>query len=465
MAGETDLRGRLEPADLEAAVQEARIETVVTAFPDLYGRLVGKRIHAPFYLEEVARDGAHACNYLLACDMEMDPTPGYRFTSWETGYGDFHMLPDAGTLREAAWLERSAIVLCDLVDEETGEPVEVAPRRILERQVARLAEHGLVPMMGSELEFYLFRESLADARRKGFRDLATAVDYIEDYHLLSGGYVEDVLGAIRRSVHDSAIPVEFSKGEWGPGQHEINLRYAEAREMADRHVLYKLAAKDVAAAAGASLTFMAKLDAALAGSSLHVHTSLVDESGASAFAGDEPLAGTPVTSSPRFRHWLGGLLAHAHELGWLFAPNVNSYKRYQPGTFAPTGIAWSWDNRTSGFRGVGSGPSLRVECRIPGGDANPYLAYAALLAAGLDGLERELDPGPAFEGDVYAAEGLPQVPRSLPEAIDALAGSGFAREAFGEDVLEHLLHFARTEQRCFESAVTDWERVRFFERG
>jgi glutamine synthetase len=210
---------------------------------------------------------------------------------------------------------------------------------------------------------------------------------------------------------------------------------------------------------------MAKLDAGLAGSSLHVHTSLVDGQGASAFAGDEPLPGTPATSSARFRHWLGGLLAHAHELGWFFAPNVNSYKRYQAGTFAPTGIAWSWDNRTAGFRGVGSGPSLRVECRIPGGDANPYLAYAALLAAGLDGIERELEPGPAFEGDVYAADGLDQVPRSLPEAIAALEGSAFARQAFGDDVVDHLLHFARTEQRTFEAAVTDWERVRFFERG
>jgi glutamine synthetase len=459
------LRGRFDPRQLEAAIGEGRIETVVTAFPDLYGRLVGKRIHAPFYLEEVAGHGVHACDYLLACDMEMDPTPGYAFTSWETGYGDFHMKPDPGTLREAAWLERSAVVLCDLLDEDTGEPVEVAPRQILKRQIARLAERDLVPMMGSELEFYLFRESYADVRRKGFRGLATAVDYVEDYHVLSGGYVEDVVGAIRRHVHDSGIPIEFSKGEWGPGQHEINLRYAEALEMADRHVLYKLAAKDIAAAAGCAITFMAKLDAKLAGSSLHVHTSLVDGHGRSAFAGDEPLPGTPATSAPRFRHWLGGLLAHAHELGWFFAPNVNSYKRYQAGTFAPTGIAWSWDNRTSGFRGVGSGPSLRVECRIPGGDANPYLAYAALLAAGLDGIEREIEPGPAFEGDVYAAEGLPRVPHSLPEAIAALEASQFARSAFGDAVVEHLLHFARTEQRTFESAVTDWERNRFFERG
>lgn len=459
------MKGRLEPAALSRAIRDGSIETVVTTFPDLYGRLVGKRIHGPFYLEEVAEQGMHACDYLLACDMEMDPTPGYAFTSWETGYGDVHAVPDAGTLREAAWLEKSAIVLCDLLDEESGEPVEVAPRRILARQLERLADHGLHAMMGSELEFYLFRESYADARRKGFRGLATAVDYVEDYHVLSGAYVEDVIGDIRREVHASAIPVEFSKGEWGPGQHEINLRYAEAREMADRHVLYKLAAKDIAARNGCSLTFMAKLDAALAGNSLHVHTSLVDAQGDAAFAGDEPLPGTPVRSSPRFRHWLGGLLAHARELGFFFAPNVNSYKRYQAGTFAPTGIAWSWDNRTAGFRVVGHGASLRVECRIPGGDANPYLAYAALLAAGIDGLERELEPGDAFEGDVYAAEGLPQVPRSLADALRALEESAFARGAFGDAVVDHLLHFARTELRTFEGAVTDWERNRFFERG
>ncbi len=459
------MKGRLEPQALEQAVRDGSVETVVTAFPDLYGRLVGKRIHAPFYLEEIAGSGMHACDYLLACDMEMDPTPGYAFTSWETGYGDFHAVPDAGTLREAAWLEKSAIVLCDLLDEDTGAPVEVAPRRILARQLERLAEHGFKAMMGSELEFYLFRESYAEARRKGFAELATAVDYIEDYHVLSGNYVEDVIGDIRREVHASAIGVEFSKGEWGPGQHEINLRYAEAKEMADRHVLYKLAAKDIATRHGCSLTFMAKLDAALAGNSLHVHTSLVDADGQSVFAGEEALPGTPVKSSPRFRHWLGGLLTHARELGWFFAPNVNSYKRYQAGTFAPTGIAWSFDNRTAGFRVVGHGPSLRVECRIPGGDANPYLAYAALLAAGLDGLERELDPGEAFEGDVYGAEGLPQVPRTLGAAVAALEESAFARSAFGDEVVDHLLHFARTELASFEGTVTDWERNRFFERG
>jgi glutamine synthetase len=340
----------------------------------------------------------------------------------------------------------------------------VAPRSILRRQVERARRMGFEPFMASELEFYLFRESYVSAHQKGYRNLATAVPYPEDYHLLSGTFAEPVLGAIRRQVDASGIPVEFSKGEWSPGQHEINLRYAQALEMADRHVLYKQAAKEIAAAAGWALTFMAKWRADQAGSSLHVHSSLWSPEGAPLFAGREPLAGTPVQASDCFRWYLGGLLAHARELAWFFAPNVNSYKRYRAGTFAPTGIAWSYDNRTAGIRVVGHGPSLRVECRIPGADANPYLAYAALLAAGLDGIERRLDPGPPFRGDVYAAKHLPQVPRTLPEAIGELERSEFVRKCFGDDVVDHLLHFARTEQAAFDAVVTDFERARLFER-
>jgi len=465
----TEIRGRLDLDTLRAEIAAGTIDTIVTCFPDLYGRLVGKRITGHFFLEEIVSHGMHVCDYLLACDMEMDPTPGYAFTSWATGYGDVHCLPDLGTLRRAAWLDRTAIVLCDLTRAEPGEtaetPVEVSPRRILQRQLDRFAERGLQASMGSELEFFLFRGGYREASERGHRDLETAGRYVEDYHVLSSTFVEDVLRAIRNGVDASAIPVEFSKGEWGPGQHEINLRYATALEMADRHVLYKLAAKEVASAAGHSLTFMAKYAADLAGSSLHVHTSLQDAAGEAVFAGDEPLAGTPARCSPTFRHFLGGLLAHARELGWFFAPTVNAYKRYRPGTFAPTGIAWSWDNRTAGFRLVGSGPNLRVECRIPGADANPYLVYAALLAAGLEGIERKLEPGPVFEGDLYAAEGLPQVPRSLADAIASLEGSAFARRAFGDPVVDHLLHFARTELETFGSAVTDWERQRYFERA
>jgi len=455
--------GRLGLDELRSEIESGAIETVVTAVPDLYSRLIGKRILGEFFLEEVLQGGMHVCDYLLACDMEMDPTPGYAYTSWEKGYGDLHAVPDLGSLRRAAWLDRTAFVLCDAEAPEGG-PVSVAPRSILKRQLERAAEMGFVSMMASELEFFLFDEGYRSARSKGYREIDKSQDYVEDYHLLSGTMAEDVIGAIRREVHASAVPVEFSKGEWGPGQHEINLRYAEALEMADRHVIYKQAAKEIAHRAGKSLTFMAKWDSGLAGSSFHVHTSLWSPEGESSFVGDEPLVGTPATCSPVFRAFLGGLMAHTRELAWFLAPTVNSYKRFQPGTFAPTGIAWSWDNRTAGFRLVGKGSSLRVECRIPGADANPYLVYAALLAAGLDGIERGLDPGPVFEGNVYDAEDLPHIPASLEESIELLDGSSFARASFGDDVVDHLLHFARTEAASFRGSVTDWERARYFER-
>ena len=455
--------GRLDLEALEREAASGRIRTVITAFPDLFGRLVGKRITPRFFLDEVARGGMRVCDYLLACDMEMDPTPGYAFASWNTGYGDLHAVPDLETLRRAAWLDATAIVLCDAFT-PSGAPVEVSPRRILQRQLARLAECGLVAKTASELEFFLLRDDYAAAHAKGYRNLAPAQRYVEDYHVLSGSFVEDVVGSIRHGVDASGIPVEFSKGEWGPGQHEINLRYAEALEMADRHVLYKLAAKEIAAGRGYGLTFMAKLDESLAGSSMHVHASLWSERDEPAFAGDVALPGAPVTGSELFRHFLGGLLARAPEIVLLLAPTPNSYKRFRPGTFAPTGIAWSYDNRTAGFRVVGEGASLRVECRIPGADANPYLVYAALLAAGLDGIEHGTDPGPAFEGDVYAARDLPRVPATLPEAAAAFEASDFARRVFGDAVVEHLLHFARTEQGELDRRVSDVERARYFER-
>jgi glutamine synthetase len=455
--------GRLSLEVLEREARTGAIETVITALPDLFGRLVGKRINARFFLDEVASHGMHVCDYLLACDMEMDPTPGYAFASWQSGYGDLHLVPDLQTLRYAAWHERTGVVLCDALTEE-GDPVEVAPRSILRRQLERAAAAGLHPMMGSELEFFLLADDYATAHGKGYRGLTPSQRYVEDYHVLSSTFAEPVIGAIRSAVDASGIPVEFSKGEWGPGQHEINLRYAPALEMADRHVIYKLAAKEIAAAHGQSLTFMAKFDEELAGSSLHIHVSLWDQEGRALFAGETPLAGTPVSASDTFRSFLGGLLEHAREIALFLAPNPNSYKRYRPGTFAPTGIAWSYDNRTAGFRVVGRGDSLRMECRIPGADANPYLAYAALIAAGLSGIESGRDPGAGFQGDVYAAADLPHVPRSLPEAMAELEGSRFAREAFGEAVVEHLLHFARTEQSEVEARVSDVERARYFER-
>jgi glutamine synthetase len=457
-------RGMLDLEALERGIDDGSIETVVTALPDCHGRLVGKRISGRFFLDHIADHGMHVCNYLLACDMEMDPTPGYAFASWEQGYGDIRAVPDFATLRVGAWLDKTAIVLCDAVEEEVDDLVEVAPRTVLRRQVERAAERGFAPQMASELEFFLFHDDYATAHAKGYRDLRTSQRYVEDYHVLSGTFAEPVLGEIRRRVDASGIPVEFSKGEWGPGQHEINLRYASALEMADRHVIYKLAAKEIAAAAGCALTFMAKWDARFGGSSLHVHMSLWDEAGEPLFPGEVALAGTAARAADTFLWFLGGLLVHARELTWFFAPNVNSYKRFCPGTFAPTGIAWSYDNRTAGFRVVGRGPSLRIECRIPGADANPYLAYAALLAAGLDGIERRIDPGPAFRGDVYGAEGLPQVPGSLAEAIAVLEQSTFARKALGDAVVDHYLHFARTELAACEAQVTDVERRRYFER-
>ena len=459
------VRGMLDLPALERAVEAGEIETVVTALPDLYGRLVGKRIVGRFFLDETLAHGMHVCDYLLACDMEMDPTPGYAYTSWEKGYGDLQAMPDLATLRRAAWLPRTAFVLCDAVEVGGDRPVRVTPRGILREQLARVQAAGLVAKTGSELEFFLFREGYAEARAKGYQQLLTKQDYVEDYHLLSGTMAEDVIGAIRRDVDASGIPVEFSKGEWGPGQHEINLRYAPALEMADRHVVYKQAAKEIAFAKGHAVTFMAKWNERHAGSSLHIHLSLWSPEDEALFASEaEAIPGAGFCCSNVFRHALGGMLAHARELTWFFAPNANSYKRYREGTFAPTGIAWSVDNRTAGFRIVGHGPSLRIECRIPGADANPYLAYAALLAAALDGVERELDPGPPFRGDVYAAEGLPRLPTSLPESLLALEGSSFARKAFGDDVIDHLLHFARSEQSAVEFVVTDAERARYFER-
>jgi glutamine synthetase len=461
--------GMLDLETLKREIEDGRIETVITAIPDLFGRLMGKRIVGRFFLEEIVPDGMHACDYLFASDMEMEPTPGYEFTSWESGYGDFRAVPDWSTLRRAAWLKDTALVMCDALHEERDEPVAVAPRNILKAQIARAEGQGLHPQMASELELFLFKETYASAQQKGYRDLELSQHYNEDYHLLSGAYAEPIIGAIRRGVDESGVPVEFSKGEASPGQHEINLRYASALEMADRHVLYKQAAKEIAAQHDSAITFMAKWREDLGGNSMHVHMSLLDDARRPVFSGDAELEatsipGTSAKMSPRFAWAVGGLLAHARELSLLFAPNVNSYKRYREGTFAPTRITWSYDNRTAGFRVVGHGPSLRIECRIPGGDANPYLVYAGLIAAALDGIEKQIEPGPLFSGDAYAADSLPRVPETLPEAIAEFESSEFVRESLGEGVQRHLAHFARAEQRAFDMAVTDYERARYFER-
>src|SRR6266550_1577506 len=366
------------------------------------------------------RIGAGDVDTLLAVDVEMTPVPGYRFANWEQGYGDMKAVPDFATLRPVPWLEKTAIVLCDLVDEETATPVEVSPRRILQRQVERAAAAGYTVKCGSELEFFLFRDSYEEAAAKGYAGLEPHSPVIEDYHVLQTTRDEYLIREIRNAMDASAVPVEFSKGEAGRGQHEINLEYADALEMADRHVIYKNGAKEIASLAGRSITFMAKYSMDAVGSSCHVHSSVWNGDGTTALMWADD---GPHHLSDIFRGWLGGLLATGRELAWLFAPSVNSYKRYQPESWAPTALAWGRDNRTCGFRVVGRAGGFRVESRLPGADVNPYLAYAATIAAGLHGIEHGLDPGPRFDGNAYAAPGLDRVPDSLVEAIDAFAGS------------------------------------------
>lgn len=461
---DSKVRGLLQVDELKQKVSNEEIETVLTVFPDIYGRLMGKRVTGHFFLEDVVDHAVHASDYLLACDMEMDPVPGYAYTSWASGYGDFRLVPDLKTLRVANWLDKTALVLCDVYKEDKDELEELAPRTMLRKQVEHAARQGYVAMGGSELELYLFKDTYDEASEKNYIDLKPFGNYIEDYHILQGTKEESVIGAIRHHLDRSGVPVEFSKGEWGPGQQEINLRYADFLEMADRHTIYKHAAKEIAIQQDRSITFMSKWDEKLAGSSMHVHASLWDKSAInSLFAGEEKIG--PIHSSPLFRWFLGGWMAHVREIFAFYAPYPTSYKRFVAGSFAPTGIAWSYDNRTAAFRIVGHGPSLRIECRAPGADANPYLAFAATLAAGLDGISNKIEPPDAFQGDVYTAGELPQVPKTLNEAISELDGSTWAKETFGEAVIEHYLHFFKTEQRKFDEVVTNWERARYFERA
>ncbi len=458
------MQGRIDLEQLKRMVSDDDIDTVIVCFPDVYGRLVGKRVTGRFFVDEVADHGMHACDYLLACDMEMDPVPGYAFTSWAKGYGDFHPVPDFDTLRIASWLPKTAMVICDVKYTDRAELVPLAPRTMLRRQVERAAKSGYTAKGASELELYVFKDSYESAAEKGYIRLEPIGRVIEDYHILQGTKEEFLIGAIRSHLERSGIPVESSKGEWGPGQQEIGLRYADLLEMADRHALYKHAAKEIAWASGHAITFMAKWDERHAGSSCHIHVSVWDGKGKKPlFPGKEKLG--HVSASPLFRWFLGGWMAHIREAFAFYAPYPASYKRYVAGSFAPTGIAWSYDNRTAGFRIVGHGPSLRIECRAAGADANPYLAFAVTLAAGLDGIENRIEPPEAFEGDVYAAHELAQVPHTLSESIDVLDRSRWARQTLGEDVVEHYLHFFRTEQRKFDAVVTDWERRRYFEQA
>ncbi len=455
------IRGMLTLEQLAQLVENGEIETVVVGFTDHFGRNMGKRFDAEFFVESIAADGTHGCDYLLTVDMEMNPVPGYRFANWELGYGDFHLVPDLRTLRRASWLEKSAFVLCDVLDEKTHQAVPIAPRSILRRQVENVEKMGFTAKAASELEYYIFEDSYPAAARKHYRDLQPLGWYIEDYHLLQGSREEVFTAAARRHLRHSGIPVENSKGEWGLGQHELNIHYSEVLDMADRHVLFKQICKEVADQLNLSVTFMAKPFSGQAGSSCHVHLSLWDAA-ESAFTGRKKLG--PVKCSDTFRWFLGGWIAHVQELMVFYAPTINSYKRYEDQSWAPTRLAWSYDNRTSGFRVVGHGNSLRIESRIPGADCNPYLVYAAALASGLDGIAHQIEPPEIFEGDVYAARHLERVPYTLREAIANFEKSDFARQAFGDEVVEHYLHFFRTEQTAYDAAVTDWERRRYFER-
>jgi glutamine synthetase len=442
--------------ELRGDVESGAVDTVLLVMTDMQGRLAGKRLHAPFFVDEVAGHGAEGCNYLLAVDVEMNTVQGFAMSSWETGYGDFVFRPDLATLRRVPWLERTALVVADLEWEDSS-PVAASPRQILRRQLARLAERGWYANVGSELEFMLFRDSYQEARAKRYHDLATANAYNVDYSILGTTMVEDVIRPIRLGMAAAGIRVEDSKGECNFGQHEVNFRYSDALSMADNHSIYKNGAKEIAYLHDCALSFMAKYDER-EGNSCHIHMSLWDDSG-SLSPGEDGHG-----RSRMFDHFVAGQLAATRELAYFFAPNVNSYKRYAWGSFAPTALVWGVDNRTCGFRVVGHGPSLRLESRIAGADVNPYLAFAAMIAAGLHGIDNELALEPAYPGNAYNAEGKQRLPGSLHESIALLEGSAIARAAFGDDVVDHYLHYARTEQRSFEAAVTDWERFRSFER-
>ncbi len=451
----------LGPDDLRELVQLGDVDTVVVCFPDLQGRLMGKRVTGRYFCDTVLGTGIEVCDYLLAVDVDMTPLPGYTFASWESGYGDMSAVPDLATMRLVPWLEKTALVLCDLVDEDDRAPIGVSPRQILRHQLARAAERGLTVKIGAELEFYLFRDSYEEAAAGGYRTLRPHSDWIEDYHILQTTRDEYLIRQIRNGMDAAGVPVEFSKGEAGRGQHEINLVYAEALEMADRHVVYKNGAKEIAGGNERALTFMAKWSADECGSSCHIHSSIWGDDGATSLTHDDTDADG---LSPLMRHWLGGLVAASRELALLFAPYVNSYKRFQPDSWAPTAVAWGADNRTCGLRVVGHGAARRVESRIPGADVNPYLAYAGIVAAGLHGIENELDPGPALVGNAYAAEDVPRIPSSLPEALDLFAGSEVARAALGGAAFAHVLNTGREEWAAAGRVVTDWELRRGFER-
>ncbi|MEV7089072.1 glutamine synthetase family protein [Streptomyces sp. NPDC093085] len=446
----------LSVEELRVLVASGEIDTVVLAFPDMQGRLQGKRFAAPFFLDEVLEHGTEGCDYLLAVDTEMNTVDGYAMSSWERGYGDFAMRPDLATLRRVPWHEGTAMLVADLAWHD-GSPVVAAPRQILRRQLDRLAGHGYTAHVGTELEFIVFRDTYEEAWDRDYRGLTPVNQYNVDYSVLGTGRVEPLLRRIRNEMAGAGLTVESAKGECNPGQHEIAFKYDEALTTCDQHAVYKTGAKEIASQEGVSLTFMAKFNER-EGNSCHIHLSLQDEHSTNPLAGDGPGG-----MSPLMRHFLAGQLAALREFSLLYAPTVNAYKRFQPGSFAPTAVAWGYDNRTCSLRVVGHGRSLRFENRLPGGDVNPYLAVAGLVAAGIHGIENELELPEACTGNAYTA-GHPQVPTTLAEAADLWENSPLAHAAFGEEVVAHYANMARVEVAAFNAAVTDWELRRSFER-
>jgi glutamine synthetase len=439
--------------ELREEVGGGTVDTVVVCFTDMQGRLMGKRLDAEFFLsEQAAGHPGEGCNYLLALEMEMDPVPGYAIASWERGYGDFALVPDLTTLRRIPWHEATAMVQCD-VQWHDGTPVGPSPRQVLKAQVEKARTLGFEPRFGSELEFFLFRESYLEAHAKHYHDLTPSVPYILDYHILAASFDEPFIREVRTSMKAAGMIVESSKGEAWAGQHEINFRFQDALRAADDHVVYKTGIKEIAHQRGCSVTFMAKPHHEWVGSSCHIHSSLWRD-GENAFAGE----------SEEFKHYLAGQIACLADLAIFVAPVVNSYKRFAAGSWAPTTLAWGYDNRTCGFRVVGHGSSVRPETRIPGADANPYLAFAALLAAGVYGIEEKLELKPAFEGNAYESD-VDRFPNALREAIARLEASPVARRLLGDEVVDHYLNYARTEQELFDRTVTGYERERMFERG
>jgi glutamine synthetase len=451
--------------ELRQLVRDGMVDTVIVALTDMQGRLVGKRVQAEAFLKGVVDHGIHFCTYLLGTDMEMNTPDGFKLMNWETGYGDWIGREVWESTRILPWLEGTAIVLCDATDED-GAEIPVSPRTMLKRQVERAGSLGYSVKSGTEFEFYVLADTFEDLAEKGYNDIERVGYYNEDYHLLQATKLEPLYRQIRNQMTAARIPIEFSKGEAAPSQHEVNIRYDEVLESADRSVLFKHGAKEIAWLNGYGLTFMAKPYAEWTGSSGHLHISLWDPSGGKPLFHDESGSkGAPYGMSQIMRWFLGGMMALQRELALFIAPNINSYKRYAVASWAPVNVVWGRDNRTTGFRIVGSGPGLHIENRFPGGDMNAYLAYAAEVGAGLYGIEHKIEPPAEFHGNGYEAKGCDRMPRALYEAVGLLEKSKAAVEIFGRDVVDHYLNAARVERDAYDAAVHAWDRERYLERG